>query len=183
MLEHSNTVANYLEDAASEGLFTSLIDVLGKELAIYQELKDFLAAEKMMIMKSGSLSQINENNAVKENIILKSRILEEVRSNVLRKIARHFDIDDDNIKLVILANYAVNEQKQTIENLKKELLNIALDIRKMNEDNKYLLNTSLNNIKGSLDFISSLIDRTGVYLGNGKINEVRNNGRFLRMEG
>jgi flagellar biosynthesis/type III secretory pathway chaperone len=183
MLEQSTTVTNCLEDSANEGLFTSLIDVLRKELTIYGELKDFLSAEKKMLIKSGSLVQINENNAVKENIILKSRILEEVRTNILKKIARNLDIDDGEIKLMSLANYAVIEKRQIIEKLKRELLSIALEINKMNDENKYILDAYLNNIKVSLEFISSLMDRSGVYLGSGKINEVRKNGRLLHTEG
>ncbi|PKN10766.1 MAG: hypothetical protein CVU72_00090 [Deltaproteobacteria bacterium HGW-Deltaproteobacteria-7] len=183
MLSQYNTVANCLEDSAGEGLFTSLIDVLRKELSIYRELRDYLICEKEMLMKSAALAIINENNAVKENIILKSRILEEVRTNVLKKIARNLDIDDSEIKLMSLANYAVIEQRQDIENLKSDLLSIARDINRMNDENKYLLDTSINNINGSLDFISSLIDRSGVYLGTGKIDEISNNGRFLRTEG
>jgi len=183
MLEQSATVTNCLEDSACEGLFISLIDVLRKELMQYRELKDFLTAEKNILIKSGSLVQVNENNAVKENIILKSRILEEVRTNVLKKIARHLDIDDSALKLMSLANYAVIEQRQTIENLKSDLVSISRDIRRMNDENKYILDTSLNNIKGSLEFISSLIDRSGVYQGNGRIDEVQKNGRLLRTEG
>lgn len=183
MLEQYNTVANCLEDSATEGLFVSLIDVLKKELSIYRELRDYLACEKEMLMKSASLAKINENNAVKENIILKSRILEEVRTNVLKKIARHLEIDDSEIRLMSLAGYAVNEQRQVIENLKSDLVSIARDINRMNDDNKYLLDASINNVKGSLEFISSLIDRSGVYLGTGKINEISKNGRFLRTEG
>jgi flagellar biosynthesis/type III secretory pathway chaperone len=183
MLEQYNTVANCLEDSASEGLFASLIDVLRKELSIYRELRDYLAEEKEMLLKSASLATINENNAVKENIILKSRILEEVRTNVLKKIARHLDVDGDEIKLMSLANYAVIEQKQVIEKIKSDLLNIARDINRMNDENRYLLDVSIDNVKGSLDFISSLIDRSGIYLGNGKLNEIEKNGRFLRTEG
>jgi len=183
MLGQYNTVANCLEDSANEGLFTSLIDVLRKELSIYRELRDYLACEKEMLLKSASLDKINENNAVKENIILKSRILEEVRTNILKKIARHLDIDDSEIKLMSLASYAVIEQRQIIEDIKSDLLSIARDINKMNDVNKYLLDTSINNVKGSLDFIASLIDRSGVYLGTGKINEISKNGRFLRTEG
>jgi flagellar biosynthesis/type III secretory pathway chaperone len=82
-----------------------------------------------------------------------------------------------------LAGYAVNEQRQVIENLKSDLVSIARDINRMNDDNKYLLDASINNVKGSLEFISSLIDRSGVYLGTGKINEISKNGRFLRTEG
>jgi len=114
---------------------------------------------------------------------LKSRILEEVRSNILKKIARHLDIDDNAVKLMSLANYAVIEQRQIIEDLKSDLVTIARDIRRMNDENKYILDISLNNIKGSLDFISSLIDRSGVYQGNGRIDEVQKNGRLLRTEG
>lgn len=183
MLEQSTTVANCLEDSAGEGLFTSLIDVLRRELTIYQELKDYLITEKKMLMKSASLIQINKNNAVKENIILKSRILEEVRTNILKKIARNLDIDDDAIKLMSLANYALIENKQIIEKLKNDLLNIAGDINKMNDENKYILDASLNNVKGSLCFISSLLNRSGVYLDSGKINEIRKNGRLLHTEG
>lgn len=182
MLEQSNTVNNCLEDSANESIYASLIDVLRKELTVFGELRDFLAVEKEMLMKSASLIQINENNAIKENIILKSRILEEVRTNILKKIARNLDIDDE-VKLISLAGYAVIEQRQIIEKLKDELLSIAREINRMNDDNKYLLDASINNVKGSLDFISSLIDRAGGYLGSGKINETRNNGRFLRTEG
>jgi flagellar biosynthesis/type III secretory pathway chaperone len=183
MLEQSTIVSDCLEECTCQGLFTSLIDVLRKELSIYRELKDFMAVEKKMLLKSAPVVQINENNAVKENIILKARILEEVRTNVLKKIARNLDINEGTTKLMSLSHFAVIEQRQTIEKLKNDLLNIARDISKMNEENKYLLGTSISIVKGSIDFISSLIDRSGVYLGSGKINEVRKNGRLLRTEG
>lgn len=182
MLEQCATVTNCLENSASEGLFTSLIDVLRKELTIYRELKDFLSAEKIMLIKSASLVQINENNALKENIILKSRILEEVRTNILKKIARSFDLNDGEIKLMSLANYAMIEKRQIIEKLKSDLMSIAWDINRINDENKNVLDTSINNVKKSLDFISSLMDQSGIYLGNGKIVEVRKNGRLLWME-
>jgi len=183
MLEQSNAVANCLEDSANEVLFASLIDVLNKELAIFGELKDFLLAERKMLMKASALDQINENNAVKENIILKSRILEEVRANILKKIARNLDLDHEQIKLSEVDDYAPLEQRQVLDKLKTELSEIAKMIRLMNDENSYLLDATINNVKGSLDFISSLVNRSGIYLGNGKIDEIQRNGRFLRAEG
>jgi len=172
-----------LEDAAIEELFASLIDILGRELTMYQELKDFLAAEKSVIVKSGSLEQINENNSQKENIILKTRILEEARYNVLKKIARYLNLDERRIKLSALVEFAGHERAETIEKLKAALMILARDITRSNEENRYLLNTSINNIKGSLNFMSSLMNRSGVYLGNGAIGENRNSGRLLHAEG
>lgn len=183
MLNHSNTVTNCLEDAAIEELFASLIDILGREIIIYQELKEFLAVERSALMNSGSLDQINDNNSQKENIILKSRILEEVRSNVLKKIARHFDMDERRIKLSNLVEYAGHEKAESIKKLKRSLMTLARDITRMNDENSYLLNTSINNVKGSLNFMSSLMNRSGIYLGNGAIGENRNSGRLLHAEG
>jgi len=183
MLEQINALHNCLDESADEGLYASLIDVLKKELVLFQELKEFLGKEKLTLMKSASLVNINENNAVKENIILKSRILEEVRTNVLKKIARNLDIDDAEAKLTSIGNYAMIEQKQVIEKLKNDLLEIARDIKIMNDENNYLLDASIINIKGSLDFISSLIDRAGAYLDNGKISVISKHGRILRTEG
>lgn len=183
MLEQSANLANCLESSVNDDLFGSLIDVLTRELAVYRELKDFLASEREILMHKAVIMQINKNNAVKENIILKARILGEARTNVLKKIARNFDIDDRTVKLMSLANYAVIEKRQIIEKLKNDLLVIATEISVMNNDNKYILEASLNNVKVSLDFVSSLLDRSGVYLGNGKIGEVKKKGRLLRTEG
>ena len=183
MLEQNTIVTNCLEDSTSNELFVFLIDVLKKELAIYGELKKFLFTEKKMILKAAPLQQLNENNAVKENLILKARILEEGRINILKKIARSLDIDEKGIKLMSLANHASFEQRKAIEELKYELTAVADDIRNKNDENKYLLNVSINNVNETLEFISSLVNRSGVYLENGKIGEVRKNGSIVRTEG
>lgn len=183
MLEQGTFVANCLEDTDCQVYFANLIDVLKKELAIYQELNDFLSEERKMLLKSSSLEKLNNNNAMKENLILKARILEEGRMNVLKKIAKNLDIDDGAMKLMSLANYAMTQQRRDIEQLKTDLMNIAQDIRKMNDDNQFLLNASINNVNASLELISSLINRSGVYQCNGKIDEIRKNGQFLRTEG
>jgi len=183
MLEQSTIVTNCLEDSTSSELFGFLIDVLRKELTIYGELKNFLDNEKKMILKAAPLRQINENNALKENLILKARILEEGRLNIIKKIARNLDIDERSANLMSLASYAVGPQRQDVEKLKMELIEIARDIRKINCENKNLLDVSIGNVKVSLEFISSLVNRSGVYLGNGKIGEVGSYGSILRTEG
>jgi flagellar biosynthesis/type III secretory pathway chaperone len=182
MLEHNITLVNCREDNTCESMFTSLIEVLKKELSVYRELKNTIIAEKMILIKP-SLDELNHVNALKETIILKARILEGVRINILKRIARSLNIDESSIKLMSLASHAMIEQRQIVDDLKGELLSIAQEISEINDENKYLLNTSLLNVKGSLDLISSLIDRSDIYLGNGKISEVRKRGRLLQTEG
>jgi hypothetical protein len=182
MLEHNVTLTDCREDNLCGTYFISLIDVLKKELAIYQELKDFIIGEDKILRKP-SLAELNEINVCKENIILKARMLEEARKNILKKIAGNLDLSADDIKLATLTSYAAIDQRQEIEEIRNKLALLAEEIMALTEKNKNLMGSSLFNIKGSLDFISLLMSPGPVYLESGKIKSMPNNGKFLRTEG
>ena len=182
MLEQGIIVTDCREDNSDEAAFFPLIDVLKKELTIYQELKDFIAGEKKILIKP-SLDQLNESNAHKENIILKARMLEEARTNILKKIARNLGLKEAEIKLTTLIVYAAVEQRRELEEISREIASVAGEIRRANEMNKDLLDPSLSNVKASLDFICSLTSQGPVYLPSGKIRSLQSNGKFLRTEG
>lgn len=182
MLEQSMNVINSREENAGVNLFASLIDILKKELFVYQELKRTIIGEKKILIKP-SLEELNHNNSLKENIILKARMLEEARTNILKKIARNIDVDTRDIKINQLVGHAGTEQRKEIEEIKDALTLIARDINILNDTNKKLLNTSLTCVQSSLDFISSFMFQGPVYMESGKIKTMQNNGRFLHTEG
>jgi hypothetical protein len=182
MLEQNIILTDCREENSCENYFISLIGVLKKELAIYQELNDFIIGEKKVFIKP-SLTELNESNARKENIILKARMLEEARTNILKKIARNLELKVDEIKLATLARYAKIEQRQEIEEIRRKMTLISGEIKTLNEMNKDLVDSSLANVKGSIDFISSLMSQGPVYLESGKIKSFQSNGKFLRTEG
>ena len=113
MLEHNITLTDCCEED-SDKAFISLASVLKKELAIYQELKDIIICEKKILIKP-SLEALSESNARKENIILKVRMLETARMNILKKIARNLELKIDEINLATMASYAAIEQRREIE--------------------------------------------------------------------
>ncbi len=182
MLEQNITLVDCREENSCEAHFISLIALLRKELSIYQELKSFIIDEKKTLIRP-SFDELNESNARKENIILKARMLEEARTNISKKIARNLELKIDEIKLATLANFAVIEQRQEIEEIGKKLALISGEIRMLNEINKDIVGSSLANVRGSLDFINSLISKGSVYLESGKIKSFQSNGKFLRTEG
>lgn len=182
MLEQSMSLVNSQEENASDNIFSSLIEILRKESAVYQELKSTIIHEKK-ILKKPALDELNHNNALKENIILKARMLAETRKNVLKKLARSFDLSIHGVKLTQLASFASTEQRKEIEEIKEGLALIAREINVLNEANKKLLDTSLTCVRSSLDFISSIMSPGGVYMESGKIKTMQNNGRFLHTEG
>lgn len=183
MLEQNIYVSNRLETSVNDDLFSALIDVLAGQVSVYEEMKKFLISEKEMLAKPAAFTAINKSNAAKENIILKARISQEAKVNLLKKIARKFDINEDEATVPELAEYAGEEKKRIIEDLRKSLLLIAGEIEALNNENKNILDGSMYNIKASLEFLVSLVERSGTYQGNGKIGLVQNNGRLLSTEG
>jgi flagellar biosynthesis/type III secretory pathway chaperone len=182
MLEQNITLTDCREENSCETNFITLIEVLKKELAIYQELKSFIIDEKKILIRP-SFEELNESNARKENIILKARMLEEARTNILKKIARNLELKADETKLATVAGYTEIEQRQKIEEIRKKIVLISGEIRWINERNKDLVGSTLNNVKGSLDFISSVMSQGPVYLESGKIKSFQSNGKFLRTQG
>jgi flagellar biosynthesis/type III secretory pathway chaperone len=182
MLEQSMVLVDCREENTQTSLFKALIEVLKKELLIYQELKNIIILEKKILSKP-SLEELNQSNALKENIILKSRMLEEVRTNILKKIGRIFDININAVKLSQIAGYAGKRQREELNEIQKSLALISQEINALNASNKDLLEASMNNIKGSLDFISSIMSAGSVYQESGKMKPTSNNGTYLHTEG
>jgi hypothetical protein len=182
MLEQSMSLTNSREENSCENIFASLIEILRKELAVYQELKSTIIYEKK-ILKKPTLDELNHNNALKENIILKARMLTEARTNVLKKIARNLDLSTNGIKLTQLAGFACSEQRKEIEDIRDDLALISREINALNTANKNLLDASMGNIKNSLDFINSIMSSESVYLECGKMKSVQKNGTYFHKEG
>lgn len=183
MLEQNIYVSNRLEVSVNDNLFSALIDVLAGQVSVYEEMKKFLLAEKEMLSKPSAFTVIDKSNAAKENIILKARISHEAKVNLLKKIARKFDINEEKVTVAELASHAGAQKKKIIEDLRERLLDVAREIETINNENINILDGSMTNIKASLEFLTSLAERSGIYQGNGKIGVVQNNGRLLSTEG
>lgn len=184
MLEQGTLVINCLEENTCAELFESLVDVLKKEIVLDRELKEFLLAEKQMLLRAPSLDQLQQSNVAKENVILKTRMLEEVRTNLIRKLAFATGIgDEEDVRLSDLASVASPQTRKKLDALIRELTQIAVEIKQSNEASSGILETSIEQMSGSVEFLSTLISRSGIYSGNGRINPAADLGRILRTEG
>lgn len=182
MLEQNTSLMNSPLEDCCENIFVSLAEIMRKELSIYKELKSAIYHEKKLLQKP-TLDELNHNNAHKENIILKARMLTEARTNILKKIARKIDLNSKSVKLSSITGYADDRQRAEIENLRDALISISNEITALNENNKIMLNISENNVRSSLDFINSMLSSGAVYQQCGKIKSSDKNGIYLHKEG
>jgi len=182
MLEQIINLTVCLEEKTPEAVFDSLIDILRKELDICAELKAAVIAEKNALINP-MLDEINRVNAVKENILLKARMIDEARMNIFRKIARGLGFNESEIKLSQLALYAPGEKSKEIREIAGKLAEISEEIRVLNEINRNLLDVSLTCVEDSLHQIISMMTAESVYMETGQVKTGDGNGRFLRTEG
>jgi len=165
-----------------KSLYDSLLYVLRSEIEIYRELHRLFVDEKALLVKS-SIDELYENSSKKETCILKAKMLEEVRTNLVKKISKFLDIDEDNINFSILLSYGDDVQRRELIECQSSLRFLLIEIKELNKKNKLLLDSSLVYVQKSIDFINQLVCPTSSYLSTGKLKSNNMNGKILCWEG
>jgi flagellar biosynthesis/type III secretory pathway chaperone len=164
-------------------LLDSLIILLKREIVIYRELQSAISHEKIILMKP-SLERLLESNSKKETVILKAKMLEEGRLNLVKKIAKVLDLEENEINLTVLCSYADTDQKKYLQECQSILGGLLAKSREMNRNNKGLIDYSRHFLQGSIDFIHSLLSSTSAcYMPSGKMRPVARNGRMIQTKG
>jgi flagellar biosynthesis/type III secretory pathway chaperone len=169
-------------DRDFEKLVDSLLSLLSKEIAIYEELRA-IVQEEGGTLKRPSLELISGSNNRKETCILKARMLEEVRSNIVRKIARYLDAPERDVNISMLADHVSEQQRGALRIRQEKLLTLLEAIRDRNRRNRDLLDYSLSYVKNSVDFLNQMICTGADYARNGKLKTGGRNGAILCKEG
>lgn len=169
-------------DQDLDHLFDALISLLQREIEVYRHILDTVVEERKILLKP-SLDRIYESNARKETLILKAKLLEEVRSGIVKKLAAALGKAELDVNLSGLALAADQDRGRLILESRGVLSPILKEIHERNEDNKLLLDSSLGFVKSSIQFINDLLSPGTGYLGTGKMNTISRNGRLLQTEG
>jgi flagellar biosynthesis/type III secretory pathway chaperone len=167
-----------------EKLYGSLLELLGREVEVYREIRDVIIVEKQVLMKP-SLEKLHEITSRKETWILKAKLLEEVRSAVVKQIALNLDLPGggEEVTLSVLAAHAGNEKGEALRECQIVLRTLFENIQEMNQRNKSILDASLQSIRNVAAFVNDLVSPGVGYLGTGKRNILNNNGKLLCTEG
>ena len=170
-------------DAELYPLIDSLIGLLKREIVVYRELQATIAHEKIILLKP-SLERLLDSNNKKETVILKAKMLEEGRLKLIKRIAKLLEVDEDEINLSTLCSVAGHDQQADLKDCQSVLSTLLAENRRMNENNKDLLDYSLHFLQGSVDFIHNLVaSASSCYMPSGRMKPVMRNGKLVRTEG
>jgi flagellar biosynthesis/type III secretory pathway chaperone len=169
-------------DREIPSLCGSLIAILEKEIEIYRELLAAVAEERNVLIRPSAAS-LQQSNVQKETLVLKTRMIEEARAGIVKKIAQRLNLDEEKINFTVLTRFLEEDQRKALQERREMLANLAGQVGRINEENRNLIDASLQHLKNSLDFLAGLMSQGSAYQRNGQVPANRLNGRLINRKG
>jgi flagellar biosynthesis/type III secretory pathway chaperone len=170
------------KDGDFEKLVDSLLSLLAKEIEVYEELQAIIQEERETLTRP-SLDLISDGNSKKETCILKAKMLEEVRANIVKKIAGRLGMEEKEINISLLASQVGGCQRTALKARQKILLTLVGAIKETNKLNRELLDYSLSYVRNSVNFINNIMCTGADYANTGKLKTGSRSGIMLCKEG
>ena len=175
-------VTQSTDETDLEDLLDSLLAVLRKDVEVYRELQGHIN-EKRSVLTRPSLELLTESNSKTETCALKAKMLEEVRANIVKKIAKCLERQEKDITLTFLSAYVDGQRRAELREQQRVLNSLIGSINEINNKNKVLLDYSLSYVKSTMHFIDHLFSTGADYVNTGKLKAGDRHGRILYKEG
>lgn len=183
MMEQEMNLLQNLEGVSGiPSLCDSLLSVLRKEIEVYGELEEAMAQERS-VLERPSLKGLQESNARKETCLLKTKLLEEVRTKIVGKIARSLHVSEEEVRFSTLLSCTEGPLKEDLRECRLRLREVLHRIRETNRGNRALIDESLTGVQHSMSFIHNLLSQGSTYMDSGQLRAGNLNGRIYSRKG
>ena len=164
-----------------EQLLDKLIGLLANAMKLYQSLLREVQNEKDAVVGM-NLEKLTEAGKAKYNLLLKLRILEEQRQQVMERLADHLGCSPQGLTLTKLSQRVDESYGHQLLDLSTDLLALIQALQEATQQNKLLMSHSLQLIQGSCTLLNNLMTVNPVYQRSGNMGGDSPNGRFLSGE-
>ena len=161
-------------------LFEKLIGLLNEEIHLFRTIVPLLEEENDLL-KHSDVKVLDTLIKKKESEIIKIRIVESRRTEVVKDIARSAGISDDGLSLTKIAALTNAGYSETLLHISSEMKRFVNYVGQLNRRNKQRVDQSLGLVKSSISMLENLVAPMPVYCNTGKLyNKRQNSGRLLR---
>ncbi|MCB0391434.1 MAG: flagellar protein FlgN [Bdellovibrionales bacterium] len=164
--------------------FEQLVENLEKVIKIHRSLLNVVRKEKEILI-SANLDELNENNKIKEEVLIQARQLEKERIKIIDSLLTEEDIKMENPSLLELANYFQGIKGEKLRNLHAVLDLLIKRVKDINNQNEVLIKSALKNITGAMKSIKDMLDDNKTYKKQGTLGEThdhQSSGRLVSKQ-
>lgn len=159
---------------------TNLVDVLHARRASMEEMVRLLSEEREAII-SCDTERLHEATSRKLEVAAAMEVLDGNCRQLMTREAERLGLPANATLTPIIARCAADEQAD-LAALQETLVGLAGEIRRMVDDNRRFLGSSLTTINRSLAFFQSRFTVSETYGGSGQMVERGANSSLLRRE-
>jgi flagellar biosynthesis/type III secretory pathway chaperone len=161
-----------------EHLLEKLLGLLEHATELYQSLYAVVQQEKDAVVGL-NLQQLNRACKAKDNLLLKLRILEEQREQLMDKLASDLNCSPQEISLTQLSLWVEEPYAGKLRERSADLLSLIQTLQEANQQNKTLLSHSLELIHGSYNLLNNAMADSPVYHPGGDVQNNRQTGKLV----
>ena len=161
-----------------ENLLDNLIRLLVHATELYQSLLRVVETEKDAVVGL-NLKQLNEVCKAKDNVLLKLRILEEQRHQVMKRIAAELGRPPEGLTLTRLSEKVDESYARRLLDCSTDLRALIETLQEVTQQNKSLMSHSMQLIQGSYNLLNNLLVDRPVYYRSGAMERGDETGRRL----
>lgn len=161
-----------------EHLLNKLIGLLAHATEIYQALLQVVQNEKDAVVGL-NLKQLNEACKTKDNLLLKLRILEEQRQQVMDRVADELGCSSWGLTITQLSQQVDESYARRLLDRCTDLLALIQTLQDVTQQNKSLMSHSMQLIQGSCNLLNNLMAANPVYYRSGNVDSGDQTGRIL----
>jgi len=137
-----------------EDMIAAIVKVLRAEIDLYRELVSH-AREKTAVLVRGSLGAILDSSKGDETFNLKLRLLEDEMTRLIGETCRMLHMPREEFTLLKLADSADPLVADEIRSLVTLFRHLVEQLKRVNQRNMKLIESSLHFSRGLIDFISN----------------------------
>jgi flagellar biosynthesis/type III secretory pathway chaperone len=161
-----------------EHLLNKLLGLLEHATDLYQSLLTVVQNEKDAVVGL-NLQQLNEACKSKDNLLLKLRILEEQREQLMGKLAVELDCSPKGLTLTQLSLMVDEPYAHRLRDRSADLLALIQTLQEAAGQNKFLMSHSMQLIQGSYNLLNNLMATNPVYYRRGNVQSSDQTGKLL----
>lgn len=161
-----------------EHLIKKLIGLLEHTTELYKLLFAVVQNEKNAVVGL-DLQQLNEACKAKDNLLLKLRILEEQREQIMARVAAEIGCSPQGLTLTQLSLLVDESFARRLVDISRELSALIQSLQDATQQNKFLMSHSMQLIQGSYNLLNTLMAANPLYYRSGNMQKTDQTGKLL----
>ena len=154
----------------SQGRYERLQNTLQSLVKRYRALLSIVRKEREILL-SADLDSLNENNRVKEEMLVHISQLEKLRIEQTKELCESEGLNSESPKLLTMATDIGGAEGEQLQSLHSVLELLLKRVKEVNAKNEVLIESALSNITGAMNSIKDGLDQNKTYKSAGKVEK------------